>query len=50
MYFRLMAAMFDLLVTSMSESIQTIVLLLDPENVGVAVEISLLPFVQALYI
>ena len=42
MYFRLMAAMFDLPVTSTSESIHfSPTVLLDPENVGVAVGIPL---------
>jgi hypothetical protein len=48
MYFRLMAAMLDLSVTPMSESIQTnLIVLPNPENVGVAVGISLLSHIQA---
>ena len=48
MYFRLMAAIFDLPVTSTSESIHTsLTVLLDPDNVGVAVGISLLSHIQA---
>ena len=48
MCFRLMAAIFDLLITPMSESIQTsITVLLDPENVEVAVGILLLSYLQA---
>ena len=48
-YFRLIATMFDLTVTLMPEiDINTsLIVLLDPENVGVAVEISLLSYVQA---
>jgi hypothetical protein len=43
LYFKFKAAMFDLPVTPMSESIQTIlIVLLDPENVGLAVGASLL--------
>ena len=48
MYFWLMAVMFDLPVIPMSESIHTsIVVLLDPKIVGVAVRISLLSYIQA---
>ena len=48
MYFRLMAAIFDLPVTPTSESIyNSSTVLLDPENVGVAVGISLLSLIQA---
>ena len=48
MYFRLMAAMFGLPNTPMSESIQiSLIVLLDPENVGVAIGISLLSYLQA---
>ena len=47
-YFRLMAAMFDLPVTPTSEIIYiSSSVLLDPENVGVAFGISLLSCVQA---
>ena len=47
MHFRLMAAMFGLPVSPMSESIRTsFILLLDPENVGVAFGISLLYYIQ----
>ena len=48
MYFRLMAAIFDLQVTLTSESIEIcVIVLLDPENVGVAAGISLLSHIQA---
>ena len=48
MYFRLMAAIFDLPVTPTSESIfNSPTGLLDPENVGVAVGISMLSHIQA---
>ena len=48
MYFRLMAAIFDLPVTSTSESIcNSSNVLLNPENVGVADGISLLSYTQA---
>ena len=48
MYFWLMAAMFDIPVTPTSESIHTSpTALLDPENVGVPVGISLLSHLQA---
>ena len=48
MYFRLMAVMFDLPVTSTSESMHTsITVLLDPENVGVVFGISLLSGIDA---
>jgi len=47
-YFRLMAAIFDLTVTPTSEGIRTSpTVLLDPENEGVAVGISLLSYIQA---
>ena len=50
MYFRLMAVMFDLLVTRMSESIHVSpTVLLDPENVGVAVKNPLPATIQDLY-
>ena len=43
-----MAAMFDLPVTRMSESIQTsLIVLLDHENVGVAFVISLVSYIHA---
>ena len=43
-----MAAISDMLVTPMSGSIQTsLIMLLDPENVGVAVGISVLFYTQA---
>ena len=43
-----MAAMLDLPVTTTSESIHTsIIVLLDPENVGVAIGISLPSYIQA---
>ena len=42
MYFRLLAAIFDLLVSPTSEGVRTnLTVLLDLENVGVAVGISL---------
>ena len=48
MYFRLMAAIFDLPVTPTKESIyNSSTVLLDPENVGVAAGISLLSHIQA---
>jgi hypothetical protein len=48
MCFRLLAAMFDLLVTPMSKSVQTsIIVLLDPKNVGIADGSSLLSYIQA---
>ena len=48
MYFRLMAAIFDLLVTPTSESIyNSSTVGLDPENVGVAAGILLLSHIQA---
>jgi len=48
MYFWLMVAIFDLLVTLTSESISiNRSVLLDPENVGVAVRISSLSCLQA---
>jgi hypothetical protein len=48
MYFRLMAAIFDLQVTPTSESIYNCsTVLADPENVGVAVGMSLLCHIQA---
>ena len=48
-YFRLMAAMFDLPVTPTSESIRTSpTVLLDPENVGVAVGFPLPATIQDL--
>jgi hypothetical protein len=48
MYFRLMAAIFDVQVTPTSESIYSSpTVLVDPENVGVAAEISLLSHTQA---
>ena len=48
MYIRFMAAIFDLPVTLTSKSIQTnYTVFLDPENVGVAVGISLLSCIQA---
>ena len=48
MHFRLMAAIFDLPVTPTSENIyNSSTVLLDPENVGVAVGISLLSFLEA---
>ena len=48
MYLRLMAAIFDLQVTPTAESIyNSSTMLLDPENVGVAVGISLLSHTQA---
>ena len=48
MYFRLMAAIFDLPVTPTSQSIyNSFTVLLDPENVGVAVGILLLSLLQA---
>ena len=48
MYFRLMAAIFDLLVTPTWWSIcNSSTVLLNPENVGVAVGISLLSLIQA---
>ena len=48
MYFRFLAAIFASPVTPTSESIHTsATVLLDPENVGVAVGISLLSFIQA---
>ena len=48
MYFRLMAAMFDLPVTPTSESMHTgITVLLEPENVGVVFEIPLLSRIEA---
>ena len=47
MYLRLMAAMFDSTVTPTSPSIPTSpTVLLDPENVGVTVGISLLSYIQ----
>ena len=47
MYFRLMVAIFDLLVTPTSKSIYSnSTVLLDPENVGVAAGISLLSCIQ----
>ena len=49
MYFRLMAAMFDLPVTPTSESIRiSRIVLLSPENVGVAAEIPLPAAIQDL--
>jgi hypothetical protein len=46
--FRLMAVILHLTVGPMSESIHTsYIVLLDPENVGVAVRISLLSYTQA---
>ena len=49
MYFRSMTAMFDLPVTSTSETIHTsIIMLLDPENVGLAVGILLLSYIYKL--
>ena len=48
MYFRLMAAIFDLSVTPTSESIHnSSTVLLDPENVKVAAGISLPSYTQA---
>ena len=48
MYFRLMAAIFDLPVTPTSKSIyDSSTVLLDPENVGVAAGISVLSCIQA---
>ena len=48
MYFRLLAAIFDLLVTTTSESIHTsLTVLLDPDIVGVAAVILLLSHIQA---
>ena len=48
MYFRLMAAIFDLPVTPTSESTyDSSTMLLDPENMGVADGISLLSYIQA---
>ena len=48
LYFRLMAAIFDLPVTPTSASIHTsITVLLDPENVGVAVGVLLLFHIEA---
>ena len=48
MYFRLLAAMFDLPVTSTSESMHTsITVLLDSDNVGVIFGISLLSDMEA---
>ena len=48
MYFQLMAAMFDLPVKPTSESNHTsIIVLLDPENVEVAVGISSPSYIQA---
>ena len=50
MYIRLMAAMFDLPVTPTLESIHTsIIVLLDSENVGVAVGIPLPVTIQDLH-
>ena len=47
-YFRLMAAIFDSQHTQTSDSIpMCLSVLLDPENMGVAVEISLQSSVQA---
>ena len=49
MYFPLMAAMFNLLVTPKTESIHTSpTMLLDPENVGVAIGIQLPTTIQDL--
>ena len=48
MYFRLMAAMFDIPVALTSESIHTSpTVMLDPENARIAVGISLLSLTQA---
>ena len=48
MYFRLMAAIFDLPVTPTSKNVyNSSSVFLDPENVGVAVGISLLSHTQA---
>ena len=48
MHFRFMVAMFDLSVTPTSKSIHTSLAMLQiPENVGVAVEISLLSNIEA---
>ena len=48
MYFRLMAAIFDLPVTMTSESLYySPTVLLDPENLGVIVGISLLSHFEA---
>ena len=47
-YFRLMADIFDLLLTPMSDSVHTsFTELLDPENVDVAFGISLLSSIEA---
>ena len=48
MYFRLMAAIFNLPVTPTSQSVyNSSTVFLDPENMEVAVGISLLTFLQA---
>jgi hypothetical protein len=47
MYFRLIAAMFNLPVNLTSESHTSPTVLLDSENVGVANGISLLSYIQA---